>query len=307
MPVRVLDELPAIKFLQNENILILKKSQNNFKTPHILKVLILNLMPKKIETENQFLRLLAHSPLQIDVQFLRIDEHISKNTPQDHINKFYCTFSDIYYQKFDGLIVTGAPLGLIDFHNVTFWPQIKKIYIWAIKHIASILFVCWSVQAALNILYNFPKFIRKQKLVGIYQHKTINSNKSLLTKGFDDFFMVPHSRFSEFPKDLIRQNTDLEILSESDDAGVYLLVSRDQKLIFVTGHPEYDVWSLSTEYHRDLKTGLHPSLPDHYFPHNNPNLIPKMTWRSHAYLLFSNWLNYYVNKESYNTLNKNII
>lgn len=306
MPVRVLDELPAIKFLQNENILIFKKSQDFLQSSHILKVLILNLMPKKIETENQFLRLLSGSPLHIDVQLLRIDEHIPKNTPIDHINKFYCTFADIACQNFDGLIVTGAPLGLINFNNVTFWPQIQKLYMWAIQNIESILFVCWSVQAALKILYNFPRFIRKKKLVGIYKHKIVKTD-NLLTKGFDDFFMVPHSRFSDFPKDLIYQNTDLEVLSESDDAGVYLLISRDKRLVFVTGHPEYDTWSLSQEYYRDLKIGLHPNLPTHYFPHNNPNLTPYMTWRSHAYLLFNNWINYYVNHRAYKMLHsKNV-
>lgn len=293
MPVRVLDELPAIQSLKKENILILKKSQDFFKSSRVLKILILNLMPKKIETENQFLRLLSYSPLQIDVQLLRIDEHIPKNTTIEHINKFYCTFTDICYQNFDGLIVTGAPLGLKDFSQVTFWPQIKQLCIWAKKHITSVLFICWSVQAALNILYNFPRFIRARKLVGIYKHKIINAN-TLLTKGFDEVFMVPHSRFSYFPKDLIYQNTDLDILAESDDAGVYLLISRDQRLIFVTGHPEYDAWSLSQEYHRDFKIGLNPNLPDYYFPQNNPNLTPYLTWRSHAYLLFTNWINYYV-------------
>lgn len=306
MPVRVLDQLPAINFLQQEKICIFKKSQGFLQSSRILKILILNLMPKKIETENQFLRLLSYSPLKIDVQLLRIDKHISKNTSVEHINKFYCTFSDIYYQNFDGLIVTGAPLGLVDFNHVTFWPQLKQLCMWARKHIVSILFVCWSVQAALNILYNFPRFIRKKKLVGIYQHNIINSTY-LLTKGFDDIFMVPHSRFSDFPKDLIYQNTDLEILVESNDAGVYLLMSKDKKFIFVTGHPEYDVDSLSKEYYRDLEFGLHPNVPDNYFPYNNPNLQPCMTWRSHAYLLFTNWINYYVNRASYSILDSKSI
>lgn len=293
MPIRVVDGLPAIQFLQNENIFVLKKSRDVFKPARVLKILMLNLMPKKIETENQFLRLLSYSPLQIDIQLLRIDKHIPKNTSMAHLNNFYCTFSDIRYQNFDGLIITGAPLGLIEFNNVTFWTQIKQLCIWAQEHITSILFVCWSVQAALKILYNFPRFIRKKKLVGLYQHKTVNSN-TLLTKGFDETFIAPHSRFSDFPKDLIYQNTDLEILAESDDAGVYLLISRDKRLVFVTGHPEYDADTLSKEYHRDLNLGLNPDIPDYYFPKNNPNFIPKINWRSHAYLLFSNWINYYV-------------
>lgn len=302
MPIRVVDGLPAIQFLKNENIFILQRSKNIFKPSRILKILILNLMPKKIETENQLLRLLSHSPLQIDIQLLRFDQHVSKNTPITHLNSFYCTFSDIRYQNFDGLIVTGAPLGLIDFNNVTFWNQIEQLCIWAKEHITSVLFVCWAVQAALKILYNFPRFVRKRKLMGIYQHKIINSD-SLLTKGFDETFAAPHSRFSDFPKDLIYQNTDLKILAESDDAGAYLLISRDERLIFVTGHPEYDAWTLSQEYHRDLSFGLNPDLPQHYFPQDNPDLIPKISWRSHAYLLFSNWIHYYVYRISCNTIN----
>lgn len=297
MPIQVPNSLPAIKSLHNENIFIIQKSQNNLKKSYFLKILILNLMPKKIETENQFLRILSHSPLNIDVQLLRIDEHIPKNTPVEHLNKFYCKFSDIQYQNFDGLIITGAPLGLIDFKNITFWPQIKKIILWATKHINSILFICWAVQAGLKILYNIPKFTRSKKLIGIYQHTTHNPY-ALLTKGFDDTFIAPHSRYSDFPKDLIFHNTDLEILAESEEAGVYLFISQDKRLIFVTGHPEYDALTLSKEYYRDLRLGLHPILPDHYFPENNPKSLPKITWRSHAYLLFTNWINYYVKKNS---------
>ncbi|WP_159715536.1 homoserine O-succinyltransferase [Blochmannia endosymbiont of Camponotus nipponensis] len=295
MPVRVLDELPAVKLLHNEDVFIMQKSQDAFKELRSLKVLILNLMPKKIETENQFLRLLSNSPLHIDIQLLRIDDRVPKNTPVEHLNSFYCNFVDIQYQKFDGLIVTGAPLGLIDFSDITFWPQIEQLFLWAKEHVTSILFFCWAVQAALKVLYNVPKFIRKNKLVGVYQHNIINS-RILLTKGFDEIFSVPHSRYSDFPKDLIYQNTDLKILAESDEAGVYLLISRDKRLIFVTGHPEYDALTLSREYHRDLGLGLSPTLPDHYFPQDNPDLIPKIIWRSHAYLLFSNWLNYYVHQ-----------
>lgn len=306
MPIRVVDGLPAIQFLKNENIFILKKSSDIFRPIRVLKILILNLMPKKIEAENQFLRLLSGSPLQIDVKLLRFDKHIPKNTPISHLNNFYCTFSDIRYKNFDGLIITGAPLGLIEFNNVTFWSQITQLCIWAKEHITSVLFICWSAQAALKILYNFPRCIRKKKLVGIYKHRIINSD-SLLTKGFDEVFTVPHSRFSDFPKDLIYQNTDLEILAESDDAGVYLLISRDKRLIFVTGHPEYDACTLFQEYHRDLNLGLDPGFPDNYFPKNNPNLIPKITWRSHAYLLFSNWINYYVYKISCNTVDKRLL
>lgn len=293
MPIWVLDSLPAIKLLKNENIFIMKKSKNVSKRIHFLKILILNLMPKKIETENQFLRILSHSPFKIDIQLLRIDEHIPKNTPIEHLDKFYCKFSDIQHQKFDGLIITGAPLGLIDFEKITFWSQITKIILWAKEHIHSILFICWAVQAGLQILYNVPKLTRKKKLVGIYQHTTTNPH-ALLTKGFDEIFMAPHSRYSDFPKDLIYYNTDLEILAESEEAGAYLFISQNKRLVFITGHPEYDVFTLSSEYHRDLRLGLNPIFPDHYFSNNNPKLLPKITWRSHAHLLFDNWINYYV-------------
>lgn len=303
MPVRVLDSLPAIKFLKNENIFIMQKSKDVFKEFYFLKILILNLMPKKIETEKQLLRILSYSPLNIDIQLLRIDEHISKNTPIEHLNKFYCKFSEIQHQNFDGLIITGAPLGLINFENITFWPQIKQLILWAKEHTNTILFICWAVQAGLKILYNIPKFIRTKKLVGVYQHKTIYPHAPL-TKGFDEIFMAPHSRYSNFPKDLIHQNTDLEILAESEEAGVYLLVSKNKNLVFITGHPEYDILTLSSEYHRDQHLGLNPTLPDHYFPENNPKLSPSITWRSHAYLLFTNWINYYVQKSFIN--NKNL-
>lgn len=295
MPIRVLHTLPAIKLLKNENIFILQTSKDTFTNVRPLKILILNLMPKKIDTECQFLRILSYSPLHIDIQLLRIDEHISKNTPIEHLNKFYCKFSDIQHQNFDGLIITGAPLGLIDFEKITFWPKIKQLLLWAQKHINSILFICWAVQAGLQILYNIPKLIRKKKLIGIYTHKTINPN-SPLTRGFDEIFMAPHSRYSNFPKDLIFQNENLEILAESEEAGVYLFIDQKKRLIFVTGHPEYDALTLLSEYYRDLNLGLNPILPNHYFPNNNPKLLPKITWRSHAYLLFTNWINYYVKK-----------
>lgn len=293
MPIRVSDTLPAIKSLKKENISIMQTSKHNFKTLNSLKILILNLMPKKIETETQFLRILSYSPLNIDIKLLKVDKHIPRNTPIEHLNKFYYKFSEIQYEKFDGLIITGAPLGLINFENITFWSQIKQLIQWAQKHTRSILFICWAVQAGLQILYNIPKFIRKKKLVGIYKH-TITHSNALLTRGFDKIFMAPHSRYSDFPKDLILNNTDLEILAESEEAGVYLFINQNNRLIFITGHPEYDALTLSTEYHRDLQLGLQPMLPNHYFPNNNPNLLPQITWKSHAYLLFNNWINYYV-------------
>ncbi len=293
MPIRVPDELPAVNFLRNENVFVMTSSRAKTQEIRPLKVLILNLMPKKIETENQFLRLLSNSPLQIDIQLLRIDSRESKNTPAEHLNNFYCNFEDIQEENFDGLIVTGAPLGLVDFCDVAYWPQIERVIAWAKEHVTSTLFVCWAVQAALNILYGIPKKTREIKLSGVYQHQTLQQH-ALLTRGFDETFLAPHSRYADFPTDIIREYTDLDILAESELAGAYLFASKDKRLAFVTGHPEYDTLTLAGEYCRDNDAGLNPTIPLNYFPDDNPELTPAASWRSHGHLLFSNWLNYYV-------------
>ncbi|TAI81491.1 homoserine O-acetyltransferase MetA [Pectobacterium versatile] len=293
MPIRVPDELPAVNFLRNENVFVMTSSRAKTQEIRPLKVLVLNLMPKKIETENQFLRLLSNSPLQIDIQLLRIDSRESKNTPTEHLNNFYCNFDDIQDENFDGLIVTGAPLGLVDFCDVVYWPQIARVIEWAKEHVTSTLFVCWAVQAALNILYGIPKMTRKEKLSGVYLHQTLQPH-ALLTRGFDETFLAPHSRYADFPADVIRQHTDLDILVESEQAGAYLFASKDKRLAFVTGHPEYDVLTLAGEFFRDCDAGLDPTVPVNYFPDDNPELEPKASWRSHGHLLFVNWLNYYV-------------
>ncbi|AJJ18326.1 MULTISPECIES: homoserine O-acetyltransferase MetA [Yersinia] len=293
MPIRVPDELPAVNFLRNENVFVMTSSRAKTQEIRPLKVLVLNLMPKKIETENQFLRLLSNSPLQIDIQLLRIDSRESKNTPAEHLNNFYCDFEDIQDQNFDGLIVTGAPLGLVDFCDVAYWPQIERIIAWAKNHVTSTLFVCWAVQAALNILYGIPKMTREVKLSGIYQHQT-REPLALLTRGFDETFLAPHSRYADFPLEVLKQYTDLDILVSSEEAGAYLFASKDKRVAFVTGHPEYDVDTLAGEYQRDVAAGLNPQVPINYFPDDNASLPPKASWRSHGHLLFANWLNYYV-------------
>ncbi|KHN57049.1 MULTISPECIES: homoserine O-succinyltransferase [Dickeya] len=293
MPIRVPDELPAVSFLRNENVFVMPSSRARTQEIRPLKVLVLNLMPKKIETENQFLRLLSNSPLQVDIQLLRIDSRESKNTPTEHLNNFYCDFEDIEHENFDGLIVTGAPLGLVDFCDVVYWPQIERVVNWAKEHVTSTLFVCWAVQAALNVLYGIPKLTRDVKLSGVYSHHTLQPH-ALLTRGFDETFLAPHSRYADFPSDVIREHTDLDILVESEEAGAYLFASKDKRLAFVTGHPEYDALTLSSEYFRDCDAGLNPVIPVNYFPGDNPQKTPRATWRSHGHLLFSNWLNYYV-------------
>ncbi|MEB5699426.1 homoserine O-succinyltransferase [Klebsiella aerogenes] len=293
MPIRVQDELPAVNFLRDENVFVMTASRATTQEIRPLKVLILNLMPKKIETENQFLRLLSNSPLQVDIQLLRIDARESRNTPTEHLNNFYCNFEDIREQNFDGLIVTGAPLGLVEFNDVAYWPQIKQVLEWAKDHVTSTLFVCWAVQAALNILYGIPKQTRTEKISGVYEHHILHPH-ALLTRGFDDTFLAPHSRYADFPAGLIRDYTDLDILAETEDGDAYLFASKDKRIAFVTGHPEYDPHTLANEYFRDLEAGLAPQLPDNYFPNNDPNNKPRATWRSHGNLLFANWLNYYV-------------
>ncbi|AIN17226.1 MULTISPECIES: homoserine O-acetyltransferase MetA [Yersinia] len=293
MPIRVPDELPAVSFLRNENVFVMTSSRAKTQEIRPLKVLVLNLMPKKIETENQFLRLLSNSPLQVDIQLLRIDSRESKNTPAEHLNNFYCDFEDIQEQNFDGLIVTGAPLGLVDFCDVAYWPQIERIIAWAKDHVTSTLFVCWAVQAALNILYGIPKMTRETKLSGIYPHQT-DKPQALLTRGFDETFLAPHSRYADFPVEVLQQYTDLDILVSSEEAGAYLFASKDKRVAFVTGHPEYDVDTLAGEYQRDLAAGLNPQIPLNYFPNDDASLSPKASWRSHGHLLFANWLNYYV-------------
>lgn len=293
MPIRIPDELPAVNVLREENVFVMTSTRASHQDIRPLKVLLLNLMPKKIETENQFLRLLSNSSLQIDIQLLRIDNHESKNTPSEHLNNFYCNFEDIQDQNFDGLIVTGAPLGLVEFDDVAYWPQIAQVIDWAKEHVTSTLFVCWAVQAALNILYGLPKLTLKEKLSGVYIHKILQP-QAPLTRGFDDLFLAPHSRYAHFPTEYIREHTDLDILAESDVAGAYLFASKDRRMAFVTGHPEYDAATLSSEYFRDRDAGLNPDLPLNYFPQNNPELPPSATWRSHGHLLFNNWLNYFV-------------
>ncbi len=293
MPIRVPDELPAVNFLRQENVFVMTSSRASVQEIRPLKVLILNLMPKKIETENQFLRLLSNSSLQLDIQLLRIDSRESRNTPAEHLNNFYCNFEDIQDQNFDGLIVTGAPLGLVEFDDVAYWPQITRVLKWAREHVTSTLCVCWAVQAALNILYGIPRQTLSTKLSGVYEHQILHPH-ALLTRGFDDSFLAPHSRYAAFPSETIREHTDLELLAESDAAGAYLFASRDKRIAFVTGHPEYDAGTLANEFFRDREAGLNPLVPENYFPNDDPTRTPRATWRSHGNLLFSNWLNYYV-------------
>ncbi|PPI88577.1 homoserine O-succinyltransferase [Candidatus Pantoea edessiphila] len=309
MPIIVPNCLPAVKLLRNENIFVITSSSSRVWETRPLKILILNLMPKKIETENQLLRLISNSPLQIDVKLLRINGHQSRNTSSEHLNNFYCQLDNVYNDNFDGLIVTGAPLGLIDFKDVSYWSQIKNIFFWAKEHVTSMLFICWAAQAALNIFYGIPKKIRHDKLFGVFNHRLLNSN-DLLIRGFDNKFFVPHSRYADFSIQLIINNTDLQLhaVLEEPFSNVYLMSSTDKRLVFITGHPEYDLLTLSDEYHRDFNLGTLCKKPCNYFPKDNTELLPNITWRSHGNLLFSNWLNHYVYQTTCsNLLDMNLI
>lgn len=297
MPIKIPDLLPASDILRNENIFVMPESRATTQEIRPLKVLILNLMPKKIETETQFLRLLSNSPLQVDVELLRIDDRPSRNTPEEHLNNFYRQFEMVKQRNFDGLIITGAPLGLVQFEDVLYWDHLQTIMSWAKDHVTSTLYVCWAAQAGLKLLYDLPKRTRSEKLSGVYYHDALDCHHPLL-RGFDDTFLAPHSRYADFSSDYLTEHTDLDILATSEQAGVYLASTKDKRNVFVTGHPEYESHTLHNEYVRDLGEGMEPIVPVNYYPDNNPENKPRASWRSHGHLLFSNWLNYCVYQQT---------
>jgi len=293
MPIRIPDDLPASSILKSENVFTMSESRASHQNIRPLRVLILNLMPKKIETETQLMRLLSNTPLQVDIELLRVDARATKNTPQEHLDKFYGDFERVKDQKWDGFIVTGAPLGTIPFENVFYWEKFTEIVEWSRHNVTSTLFLCWAAQAALKVLYGLDKVTRAEKLSGIYSHRTHHHHHPLV-RGFDDEFWAPLSRYAEFNSNEINKKTDLTIFADAPDAGVYLAASPDCRQVFITGHPEYDANTLSNEYLRDLDQGLTPILPVNYYPNNDENEIPRAIWRSHGNLLYSNWLNYCV-------------
>lgn len=297
MPLKIPDLLPASDILRNENIFVMPESRATTQEIRPLKVLILNLMPKKIETETQFLRLLSNSPLQVDVELLRIDDRPSRNTPEEHLNNFYRQFEMVKPRNFDGLIITGAPLGLVQFEDVLYWDHLQTIMNWAKEHVTSTLYVCWAAQAGLKLLYDLPKRTRSEKLSGVYHHDALDCHHPIL-RGFDDTFLAPHSRYADFSADYLTKHTDLDILATSEQAGVYLASTKDKRNVFVTGHPEYESHTLHNEYARDLSEGMEPAIPVNYYPEDNPENKPRASWRSHGHLLFLNWLNYCVYQQT---------
>lgn len=297
MPINIPNDLPAKAVLNSEQVFVMTEDRSSHQDIRPLNLLFLNLMPKKINTEIQYLRKLSNTPLQVNITFLRVDDHISKNTPQVHIDTFYKSFDEISSKNFDGMIVTGAALDQVQFQDVNYFDKLKKIILWSTKYVTSTLFSCWGVAAALKVFYNIDIMIMKDKLSGIYD-VNLSDQIDTLTRGFDDTFKAPISRFCDFPLNVIQDRTDINILASSDEIGLYLGVSPDKKQVYVSGHPEYDLMTLSDEYHRDLEANLQPEIPVNYYPNNDPNKSPLCTWRGHSSLLFANWLNYYVYQET---------
>jgi len=297
MPIKIPNDLPAVEILNKENIFVMHEDRALHQDIRPLNIVILNLMPTKIVTETQILRLLRNSPLQVDIVLLHPKTHISKNTSREHLIKFYNTFDEICDRKFDGMIITGAPVEQLPFEEVDYWDELVQIMDWSVTNVFSTFHICWGAQAALYHHYGIPKYQLPEKMFGIFPHRVTKKNQKLL-RGFDDIFYAPHSRHTEVRREDIQKVPELEILAESDEAGIYIVASKNGRQVFVTGHSEYDPLTLKAEYERDIAKGLKINLPKNYFPNDDPNFDPIVTWRGHANLLFNNWLNYYVYQET---------
>jgi len=297
MPIKIPDNLPAFKTLTKENIFTITEDCAFHQDIRPLKIIILNLMPTKIDTETQLLRLLGNSPLQIDVVLLHPESHASKNISEEHLIKFYNTFEEIKDLKFDGMIITGAPIEKVPFEEVDYWEELKKIMEWSVRNVYSTLHICWGAQAGLHYHYGIQKHKLDRKLFGVFKHKITKQNVKLLS-GFDDEFYVPHSRYTEIRKVDIDKIDGLEIISESDESGIYIVFAKKGRQIFITGHSEYDPLTLKKEYDRDIASGININVPKNYYPNDDPSKAPVVKWRGHSSLLFANWLNYYVYQET---------
>ncbi len=293
MPIRIPAELPAFKTLGEENIFVMSNDRAEHQDIRPLRVVILNIMPKKIETESQLLRLLSNTPLQVDVELLQMASHVSRNTSQGHLEAFYKTFDEIKDNRYDGMIITGAPVELLEYEAVDYWDEITKIMEWSKTHVFSTLYICWGAQAGLYYHFGIPKYPLEQKMFGVFPHRAEVSNCQLL-RGFDDIFYVPHSRNTEIHREDIERIPQLEILTSSDISGVHIVANKNGRQYFITGHSEYDRDTLANEYRRDLDKGIDIQLPYNYFPDDNPDNVPLFSWRCTANLMFSNWLNYCV-------------
>lgn len=293
MPINIPGKLPAKIILEQENIFVMEHERALSQDIRPLDILIVNLMPEKEKTETQLLRLLGNTPLQVNITFLRMSTHESKNTALSHLKQFYQTFDEVKNNRYDGMIITGAPVEKLEFEDVTYWRELVEIMEWSKFHVTSTMHICWGAQAALYHHFQIPKKELSHKCFGIFRH-TIQSTDEKLVMGFDEVFYAPHSRHTDVETKSIYHHKDLKVLSESDTAGIFLVISNDGKQIMVTGHPEYELHTLGQEYTRDRERGMDTKLPENYFPDDNPAKTPVYNWKSHASLLFSNWLNYYV-------------
>lgn len=297
MPLRLPDKLPAIDFLKDENIFVLGNERANSQDIRPLRIAILNLMPLKITTETDLVRLLSNTPLQLDVHLMKVKAHTSKNTPVEHMQAFYRDFEEMRHEKFDGMIITGAPVEHLDYSEVNYWQEITEIFDWARTHVTSVMYICWAAQAGLFYHYGVPKYPLPKKMFGIFPQ--IPSNTRLpIFRGFDDVFYMPHSRHTEIRREDILRVPELSIIAESEQSGVSMVMARNGREIFVTGHSEYSPNTLDTEYRRDLAKGLPIAMPVNYYRNDDPDQGPLVTWRGHGNLLFTNWLNYYVYQET---------
>jgi homoserine O-succinyltransferase len=298
MPIKIPDNLPAKEILENENIFIMGEDRALHQDIRPLKIILLNLMPTKIVTETQYLRLMSNSPLQIEITLLYTKTHKPANTSEEHLSRFYSSFEEIKDQKFDGLIITGAPVENMEFEEVDYWEELQEIMSWSLRNVYSTMYVCWGAQAGLYYHYGIPKYPLAKKMFGIFSHQIVNKENNSFLRGFDDVFYAPHSRYTEVRAEDIAQHPELEILAVSPEAGVFMVARKDGRQIFITGHPEYDALTLKSEYERDINKGLAIDVPANYFPGDDPLRDPMVIWRSHANLLFQNWLNYHVYQET---------
>ncbi|MBE6287184.1 MAG: homoserine O-succinyltransferase [Mediterranea massiliensis] len=297
MPLTLPDRLPAIELLKEENIFVMDTSRATHQDIRPLRIVILNLMPLKITTETDLIRLLSNTPLQVEISFMKIKSHTSKNTPIEHMQAFYTDFEEMREQKYDGMIITGAPVEQMEFEEVNYWDEISEIFDWARTHVTSTLYICWAAQAGLYHHYKIPKYPLNKKMFGVFRHHTLLPTHPIF-RGFDDEFYVPHSRHTEVRREDILKVPELTLLSESDDSGVYIVMARNGREFFVTGHSEYSPLTLDTEYRRDLNKGLPIEMPRNYYIEDKPEKGVLVRWRGHANLLFSNWLNYFVYQET---------
>lgn len=297
MPLNIPKRLPAVETLRKENIFVMDSDRASTQEIRPLKIVILNLMPLKITTETDLIRLLSNSPLQIEIDFLQLESHTSKNTPIEHMTSFYKKFNWVNKRKYDGMIITGAPVEQIPFEKVNYWNEITAIFDWARTHVTSTLYICWAAQAGLYHYYGIPKYPLEEKIFGVFKHTATDALNPIF-RGFDDEFFIPHSRHTEIKAEDIAKCRELTLLSESKEAGVYMVMGRNGREFFVTGHSEYSPNTLDNEYKRDLEKGLPIDLPKNYYRDNDPDKGPLVQWRSHANLLFTNWLNYFVYQET---------